>query len=192
MQIFVLLRLSGVRMLLMFACMASCHQALAHDASAQPSVAKTPVPGISVLGQLPAAESGVVDLKFHDMFKLPVGPRGLEPSEKLLSLDGKKVRIVGYMVRDETAPAGLFILTPLPVSIGDEDESFADDMPANAIFVHLADASQKAVYIPGLINLNGILSLGNRDEADGRTSYLRLQLDTALSHKLVAQQQASN
>src|SRR5436190_3112155 len=55
------------------------------------------------------AASGFVELKFEDFFASPVGPRGLEFTEKVRSLDGKRVRIVGFMVRQEKPSPGVFI-----------------------------------------------------------------------------------
>jgi hypothetical protein len=134
------------------------------------------------------ALNGVADLKFRDIFKLPVGPRGLEPSDRLLALDGQPVRLVGYMVRQPLAVPGSFILAPLPVALGDEDESFADDLPASVVYVHLARESQLAVvgHTPGLLALVGTLRLGSQAEADGRRSAVRLQLDAEPSRQLVS------
>lgn len=143
---------------------------------------------------LASAPEGVVELKFRDFFKMPVGPRGLEPSDKLLGLDGKRVRIVGYMANAESPTPGMFILSPLPVELGDEDESLSDDLPPSALFVHM-DASTLAVpHIPGLIKVTGILHIGNRAEADGHVSLARLQLDpeiTADIVRMLSQHQAS-
>jgi len=140
---------------------------------------------LAMSGELPPPAAGVTDLKFREIFKLPVGPRGLEPSEKLVGLNGKRVRIVGYMAKEESPIAGMFILSPLPVSMGDEDESYADDLPASALFVHLESASNKAVpYLPGLIKLTGLLQVGAQQEADGRVSTVRLLLDPTLSREL--------
>ncbi|MGH9884568.1 MAG: hypothetical protein ACREBE_03515, partial [bacterium] len=75
------------------------------------------------------ARAEVSELRFGEIFEMPVGPRGLEPSAKLLELDGKHVRMRGYMVRAETPTPGVFILSPFPVALGDEDESLADDLP---------------------------------------------------------------
>ena len=77
-----------------------------------------------------------IDLKFFEFFKMPIGPRGLQPTEKLVGLDGKRVRILGYMAKQEQSAAGMFLLTPLPVSMGDEDEGLADDLPPSTVFVH--------------------------------------------------------
>ena len=150
------------------------------------TVPHTPA-SLSVEGELPPPPPGVTDLKFRELFKLPIGPQGLEPTEKLLGLEGKPVRLVGYMVRQEEPTPGVFIFSPLPVSLGDQDEALADDLPASTIFVHIeADGAQVAPYIPGLLRLTGILSVGNREEADGRVSSVRLRLDPALARDLLA------
>ncbi len=130
--------------------------------------------------------AGTVELKFREFFKLPVGPKGLAPSPRLLSLEGQRVRVVGYMVRQEQATDGLFILTPLPVTLGDEDESFSDDLPVTSLYVHLAPAD-RAVPVPflqGLISVSGVLALGAMQEADGRMSFVRLQMDADRSRAL--------
>ena len=134
-------------------------------------------------GELPAP-SGVTDLKFREFFKMPIGPRGLEASDKLIALAGKRVRILGYMARQETPAAGMFILAPLPVSLGDEDESLSDDLPASSIFVHVAGAGEArpgearpVAYFSGLLRLTGTLRLGPHEESDGHVSTVRLELD---------------
>lgn len=126
------------------------------------------------------------DLKFADMFRLPVGPRGLEPSARLLALAGAQVRLVGYMASTENALAGRLVLAPLPVSLGDEDDSLSDDLPASAVFVHLsADHADRVLpNFGGLMQLTGTLQLGAQDEPDGHVSSLRLLLDAATSQRL--------
>jgi len=129
----------------------------------------------------------VTDLKFHEFFKLPIGPRGLEATEKLLALAGKRIRIVGYMVRQDPPARGYFVLSPLPASIGDEDDGLADDLPASVAFVHIGDHPLQALpFRPGLLRLTGTLSLGSREESDGRVSSVRLQLDPQLVTVMLA------
>ena len=154
--------------------------ALAHGLSTRvngPPTQNAPM-ALQVHGEL-APLDGVVDLKFREFFRLPIGARGLEPSQKLLSLEGQRVRLVGYMVRPELPAAGMLILAPLPVTLGDEDESFSDDLPASAVYVHLSDAHSRVVlpYMPGLMVLTGVLQLGSLPEVDGRQSNVRLLLD---------------
>ena len=136
------------------------------------------------------AEGAVAaDLKFAEFFTMPVGPRGLQPSAKLLALQGRQVRMLGYMARQDAADAlpGVILLTPLPVTLGDEDERYADDLPVTTVYVHLDAAPQSPAlaYVPGLLSLTGRLELGSQAEADGRRSSVRLRLDSASSVGLV-------
>jgi hypothetical protein len=132
---------------------------------------------------LVADAADATDLKFRDMFKLPVGARGLEPSPKLLRLDGARVRIVGYMVDQE--PMRSFILAPLPLKLGDEDESLADDLPPGVVFVHIAGQGAPVYrHVPGLLELSGILGVGSFAEADGRVATVRLTLYPTLPQEV--------
>lgn len=134
-----------------------------------------------------APEPGTTDLKFREFYTLPIGPKGLTPSARLLGLAGQRVRMVGYMARQDAPSAGMLILAPLPVALGDEDESFSDDLPATALYVHLAaaDREQPVPWMPGPLAVTGVLELGAAREADGRLSFVRLQLDPALSRSVV-------
>jgi len=125
------------------------------------------------------AAAAQTDLRFNEFYRLPIGPRGLEPSRKLLALEGRSVRLVGYRVPLADAPPGLLILSPLPVSLGDEDESFADDLPASAVYVHLSEAAAAALPAGGLLSVSGRLQLGAQREADGRFSFVRLVLENS-------------
>ncbi len=144
------------------------------------------VAALEVRGELPPPRAGVTGIKFGEFFRMLIGPFGLEPTEKLLALNGKPVRLVGYMVKEEMPSAGRFLLSPLPVSLGDEDESLSDDLPATAVFVHLQGSkNQDTPYIVGLIQLTGTLEVGARDEADGRVSAVRLMLDPQVSKQIL-------
>jgi hypothetical protein len=121
-----------------------------------------------------------VDLPFRDFYRMPVGPRGLEPTEKLLSLEGRRVRIEGYVVQEEDSLPGLFLMTPTPVALAERADGPADYLPGATVFVHLRaeDARQKYfAYRPGLWTAVGTLELGGREEPDGRFSYVRLVVD---------------
>lgn len=123
--------------------------------------------------------SGVTELDLKEFYKFPVGPLGLEPTQKLLSLKDKRVQVTGYMVKEEEPTAGLFMLAPLPVSMAEKEDGPADDLPPGTLFVHAppADKNNIIAYRPGLWQLTGILKLGNQEEANGRMSYTRLILD---------------
>jgi hypothetical protein len=156
---------------------------LATAAHAAPAPARVPA-ALAVRGVLGAPPAGVSDVKFADMYHLPVGPAGLESSERLRALDGKRVRVVGYMVCQASPAAGSFILAPLPVDIGDDDEGLADDVPPTAIAVRLP-SSLVVPHMSGLLRLTGRLELGlHEDSGSGRVLGVHLIPDTATTNAL--------
>jgi hypothetical protein len=128
--------------------------------------------------KLPPLPKGVEELKFGDFFVTPVGPRGLELTDKLRQLDGRRVRLLGYMAQEESPVPGRFLLTPIPTQIHSHDNSLADDLPPSVVHVFPPTLRDERIpYSPQLMLLTGTLSVGNRDEADGRISIARLLLD---------------
>jgi len=120
-----------------------------------------------------------VDLKFASFFKQPIGPRGLEMADALRAADGKRVRLVGYMVAQEEPLAGRFMLTPRPVRMSEHADGDADDLPPATVTV-LLDAAQRdriVAHQSGLVALTGLLTLGREEDSAGRVSWVRLQLD---------------
>jgi hypothetical protein len=145
------------------------------EESAPPSPRKGEV---SPVRALPPPPVGVTDLKFNEFFTLPIGPRGLTLTQKLQSLDGKQVRILGYMVRQGEPYPGLFLLAPLPLRLHDSEYGLADDLPPTTMFIHLPEYKDKIVpYMAGPLLLIGTLNVGNHEEVDGRISIVRLTLD---------------
>ena len=142
---------------------------------------------LAVRKNLGAPPAGVADLKFHDIFKTPVGDKGLEPSATLLKLDGKRVRMVGYMVRQQPAPKGAFLLSPLPAEISEEDEPLADDLPPGVVSVEIAGAANKSIpLLPGLIQITGTLHVGAKtDMASGRISSVQIVPDAPIGKALL-------
>lgn len=137
---------------------------------------------------LPPPPRGVAELRFRDVFKHPVGAYGLEATERLLSLDGQRVRVVGYMVRQAEGGAGAFALSPLPLTLGDADEGLADDLPPSALLVQMpAQAALRPDHLSGLIQLTGRLRVGRIESAalPGRVFPAALELDEKLQ-KLIA------
>ena len=136
---------------------------------------------------LGAPPAGVADLKFHDIFKTPVGDKGLEPSAALLALDGKRVRMVGYMIHQQPEPKGTFLLSPLPAEISDEDEPLADDLPPSVVAVEIAGAANRPIpLLPGLIRISGVLHVGTKtDAASGRVSAVQIALDAPIAKALL-------
>lgn len=154
--------------------------------AAEPANVAIPPAKLQVRSMATAPKAGVTDLKFGELFKMPVGPKGLEASDKLQALVGKQVRMVGYVATAEEATPGMFVLTPLPVALGDADEKLVDDLPPTAVFVRLSPkyASKTVPNLAGLVALEGRLELGAQEEADGHVSTTRLVLDDKTSRLL--------
>lgn len=165
----------------------------AHAVAHQPHEAAPTRPApraLLVEKALPPPPRGVEELRFRDVFKSPVGAYGLEATERLLSLDGKRVRIVGYMVRQAEGGAGAFALSPLPLTLGDADEGLADDLPPSALLVQMpAQAGLRPDHLSGLIQLTGRLRVGRAESAalPGRVFPATLELDEKVQ-KLIAKQ----
>ena len=129
-------------------------------------------------GSAPGARtppSSAAPLSFKEFFE--ASPRELKPSQKLLSLNGKRVRMVGYMARMERIVPGAFYLVPHPVMC-DEEGWGTSDLPVENILVLVRSAKNKEIaFIPRPVEVTGILEVGNREEKDGRVSAIRLTLD---------------
>lgn len=126
---------------------------------------------------LPPLPAGVSSLAFSDFFA-PIGRKGLEYSEKLRGLDGRRVRILGFMVAQEAPQPGRFLLAPRPLQLHQSEYGLADDLPAATLLVEApADAERVLPFTPGPLLLTGTLRLGNREEPDGRVTTVRLVLD---------------
>ncbi len=127
----------------------------------------------------PAPESSQpVALRLQDFFHMPVGAKGLVISERLRQAQGRQVRITGYVVQQEVANLGQFLLTPRPVLMSQHADGEADDLPPATVFVRL-DADQKdwaVAHARGLVEVTGTLEVGRQEERDGRVSWFRLQL----------------
>lgn len=119
-----------------------------------------------------------VALRLQDFFQMPVGPKGLVISERLRQAQGRQVRITGYVVQQEVATLGQFLLTPRPVLMSQHADGEADDLPPATVFVRLdADQQDWAVaHARGLVEVTGTLDVGRQEERDGRVSWFRLQL----------------
>ncbi len=135
-----------------------------------------------------ADEAPVLTLKFSDFHRQPVGPGGLQLGEALLAAHGRTVRIVGYMVASEQPQPGRFQLTARPVRLSEHADGDADDLPPATVLV-LLDASQADLVVPqqdGLIALMGTLAVGRHEAADGRVSWVRLQLPADATRRAFA------
>lgn len=129
-------------------------------------------------GGLPATPDGIAEIKFSELWEMPVGPRGLECSEKARRLDGRRVRIFGFMVEQDEPVPGLMILAPYALKTSEEEYGLCDDLPPTVVSVEVPAFSDRIVpFTPGPLLLTGRLELGAREEKDGRVSHVRLALD---------------
>lgn len=133
-----------------------------------------PTPAI----KLPPLPDGVEELGFQEFYRNPVGPRGLEPSAKLLSLNGKRVRILGFVAEMERANKRNIIFAPVPLKPQPEEYGLADEIPATHVLVTIPGNPETQVpLVPGALLLTGTLAVGQSSE-DGESSFVRMVLDS--------------
>lgn len=152
----------------------------AHGTSTNYVMGADKVPAsLAVRAKLAEPPKGTQELKFQDMFQMPVGPKGIEASERLSKLDGQRVRMVGFMVRSSEPRLSGFILAPMPVEISDEDEAEADDIPFNAVLVRLpASFAETIPNLAGLLQISGVLRVASTQDGDSsRIFALSIDLD---------------
>jgi hypothetical protein len=152
----------------------------AGDTPATPSPSPF-TPSAATTNTLPALPPGVTELKFGEFFRMPIGPRGMELTETLRALDGRRVRLIGFMVREhEASRTGSFLLAPYPVTLDEAEFGLCDDLPASATLVYAPYRIAEIIpHQPGRIIVTGTLSVGAHAEASGRVFLVRLKLDAA-------------
>jgi hypothetical protein len=125
------------------------------------------------------ADAPPVELSFADFFSRPIGSRGLALGEPIRKADGRRVRIVGYMVSREDAQPGRFQLAPRPVRMSEHADGDADDLPpaTMTVLLHPSQAGRIVEHRAGPIELTGLLHVGRAEDATGRVSWFRLELD---------------
>ena len=132
-------------------------------------------------GAVAASDEAVLRVSFADFYRSPVGPRGLEPGPKLLAAAGARVQLTGFVARGSVVQSAtdVAIIAPLPVSLGDEDEGLADDLPAAIAYLHSTDVRVAASLAAcnHAVRVTGRLELGRQAERDGRISFVRLLAD---------------
>lgn len=157
----------------------SCFLAVLMIVSLGACANQTPVITGTVSNQASQPLPQATDLAFREFYKLPVGPKGLEPTDKLLRLNNQYVRLQGYVVKEEEPLPGLFMMAPMPVAMAELADGPADYLPPATLFVHFqADNANKFLpHQPGIWTVVGRLELGGKEEPSGRRSYVRLLVD---------------
>lgn len=145
------------------------------DTNCAAGLSTTPVP-TATHGDSGAA----VALSFSELFKHPVGPRGLEYSAKARELEGRLVRVCGHVVRQSPPVPWRVLLSPVAVTLHDLEFGLCDELPASAVRLILPRATPPVLPpVPGLVTVEGILELGLNEEADGRTTAARIRVAPA-------------
>lgn len=124
--------------------------------------------GTPLLVVVPAF-AAVPELRFEEMYA-GNSVLGLQFSEKLKSLSGKRIRIRGFMAPPLKAEAAFLILTKEPVSLCPFCNS-DQDWPDSIILVRLA-SEQAFVQNNRLIEVTGRLETGS--ETDPETGFVSL------------------
>jgi hypothetical protein len=118
------------------------------------------------------------ELSFREFFE-PT-PRELRPSGKLVSLQGQRVRLAGFMARSEDPPTGGFFLCSFPV-VTTEAGGGTADLPPETVFVVVPKARGRTIpHSPRPMTVEGVLELGSRTGEDGQVSLIRIVLDPPL------------
>ncbi len=121
------------------------------------------------------SKSDAVTIEFREFFEADASE--LKPSAKLLGLNGRRARLVGFMAQMEQPPDGAFYLCPRPV-YADESGAGTADLPVESVRVVVPSAKGKKIpFISRPIEVIGILEVGPRAEEDGTVSSIRLTLD---------------
>ena len=127
---------------------------------------------MSFLSQSGRAEE-TAGLSFEELYS-GGGVLGLHFSEKVEALNGKKIRIRGFMAPPLKAESAFFVLTREPVALCPFCQTDAD-WPDSILVVYLSE-KQQFVQNNAIIEVEGVLERGSqRDPDTGFVSQLRLR-----------------
>ena len=115
-------------------------------------------------------------LEFAEFFEPGAG---LHPSQKVRSLVGQRVRLVGFMAQLELPPTGAFYLVPRPLHCDESGGGTADLPPESVLVLSTASAGKVVPFLEGALELTGTFELGNAPDSEGRVAAFRLRLDAS-------------
>lgn len=127
---------------------------------------------------LPPPPDGVIDFSLERLYLSPAGRRGLEFTPEARQLDGKRVRLTGFMVRQTQPVPWCFLLSPISLSLHEREYGLAEDLPPSTLHVFYPRSLPPVLpWERRPVVVTGIFSVGNREEADGRISAARLTIE---------------
>ncbi len=130
----------------------------------------------------PKAAVPITKLEFREF--LEAAPNELKPSAKLLSLQGQRVRLVGFMAQMEDMPNGYFYLCSRPVFC-DESGGGIGELPIDAVRVVVrASKGQPIKFIPQPIAISGVLALGGQSEMEQDSWAVRVLVEGFSIHPI--------
>lgn len=125
--------------------------------------------------QLPPPPDGVSDFSLTELLVASNNGSGVDYSPRARELDGKLVRVNGYMVRQASPIPWAILLSPVPQSAHEREYFLCDDLPISTIHIFMPRSAQPLVpFHPEMVAIIGRLELGGRTEADERTSMARV------------------
>ena len=152
------------------------HEGHGMPAGLRPSLGEAAAALRQARASLPPPPPGVADLDLGEIFD-PIGDRGPSYSARVRALEGRAVRVLGYMVGQDQPVPGTILLAPFPFQLHESEYGLAEDLPPAVVHVLVPDRKDEVVpFTPGLLLLTGQLEVGPREEPDGRISTVRLQL----------------
>lgn len=120
--------------------------------------------------------SPATSLAFNEMYS-GASSLGLQLSQKLMSLEGKRVSMIGFMAPPLKPTLSFFILTQTPMSICPFCSTDAD-WPSNIVLIKLSEPITSLPFDQP-IKVTGILEIGTQvDEETGFVSLVRIRADT--------------
>lgn len=122
----------------------------------------------------PPHAAAPVPLAFTDFFVPPPAPLQLTP--KIEALNGKRVKLQGYMVKMEPM-AGAFYLTQHPTFCDEEGAGTADLPPACVLVIVRGAKNRTLGFVGRPLLVTGVLQVGAQTVTDNQISHFRLILD---------------
>ena len=125
-----------------------------------------------------SASRQVTELRFREFLQSPGDTPSSPVNPTLRQADGQAVRLVGYMVQQENATPGHFLLASQPLSLVAPKHAQAQPVAGTTVRIDL-DAGQQdwaVPHVPGLVTVNGVLRVHPPQAATEALTWLRLQL----------------
>lgn len=139
-------------------------------------------PSPPVVSQAPLPEfSRWPEFRMTELFQHPVGPLGLEYKPEAKALDGRQVRVLGFMARTDWTDTSVFLLAPHPIILHDREYAACDEIPSGSVLVKMPPGEQ-ASFTPGLLMLCGTLHTQRVDAPGDRYLWASLDLDPQAKH----------